>query len=189
MASRRPEFAGAVLAGGASTRMGRDKALIPVGDGRLVDLAVRALRDAGASEVVIVGGNAASLATAADRWLPDRWPGEGPLGGVITALGALRADYVVVLACDLTGPQPHGVHAVLDAVVADPSAAVAVPRVEGRRQWLHGAWPRRVLPELEAAFAAGARGPRAAVADRAVVLDGLPAAWFLDADTPDELPA
>lgn len=168
--------------------MGRDKALIPVGDGHLIDRAIGALRAAGALEVVVVGGDAAGLIGKGDRWLADRWPGEGPLGGVITALEAATTDVVVVLACDLTGPTAEGVWLVLDELAgAEASIAVAVPRVDGRRQWLHGAWRRSALADLEAAFGRGVRGPRGAVADRALVIDHAPLEWFHDADTPADL--
>src|SRR5688500_7809469 len=94
-------FSGAVLAGGRSIRMGRDKALLPVGGRALVTIAADALRDAGASEVLVIGGDAVALQDLGLTLVVDRWPGEGPLAGLATALAAAHDEVVAVLACDL----------------------------------------------------------------------------------------
>ena len=86
-----PAFDGAVLCGGASRRMGRDKATLVL-DGR--PLAVRVadeLAAAGALRVEAVGGDAEALVRAGLVHRPDRWPGEGPLGGIVTSLEAQPA--------------------------------------------------------------------------------------------------
>ena len=82
--------AGAVLAGGASSRMGADKAFIAVGGVPMVLRAVTALRAAGADPVAVVGGDGPRLQGLGLSYISDRYPGEGPLGGIITALGARR---------------------------------------------------------------------------------------------------
>ncbi len=55
-------FSGAILTGGRSSRMGRDKALIEIDGEAMVLIAQRALLDAGASQVVTIGGDAVALA-------------------------------------------------------------------------------------------------------------------------------
>jgi len=146
-AAQAVRFSGAVLAGGASTRMGTDKALVDLGDRRLVEVATSALTDAGASEVFVVGGQQEQLAALGLRVVEDDYPGQGPLGGVITALRAASEDIVVVLACDHPATEGLAVRSVVGAL---GTADVAVPVVEGRQQVLHAAWRRRALPELEA---------------------------------------
>lgn len=107
--------AGAVLCGGASRRMGTDKALIEV-DGRpLADRVARVLEAAGCAPVVLVGGDTDRLARIGRTVVPDRWPGAGPVGGVLTALGhfaGTAATSVVVVACDLVSLTRNAVHAV-----------------------------------------------------------------------------
>lgn len=182
-----PTLGGAVLAGGASRRMGRDKALIVVGGTTLVERAVGALGEAGAEPVVVVGGDPAPFRALGLDPVPDRWPGEGPLGGIITALHTVPADIVVVLSCDLTEPSSIAVRTVVSAL---GTADVAVPVVEGRTQWLHTAWRREsALPILEKVFADGERAPRSAATGLQVtqLLDGDPC-WFHDADHPGDLP-
>lgn len=178
--------AGAVLAGGASTRMGRPKAFIEIDGTTLLDRAVTALTEAGIEPVVVVGGDAAAIEAAGHVFIPDAHPGEGPLGGVITALGATDREVVVILACDLLDASSLAVRSLVGAL---GTGDVAVPVVDGRAQWLHAAWRRSARPTLEAAFAAGERAPRRALDGLSVVevLDGSPC-WYADADTPADLP-
>lgn len=199
-------FAGAVLCGGASRRMGRDKALIVV-DGR--PLAVRvadALAAAGADPVVAVGGDLVALRSAGLAAVPDLEAGGGPVGGIVTALGAAAtgrpparrgepagpgADGIVFVgACDLIDPSADAVVAVVAALAADPAADVAVALVDGRRQWVHAAWRRRAGEPLAAAFAAGDRAVHGAVAAAGLRVVDVPLGReaAADADTPADLP-
>jgi molybdopterin-guanine dinucleotide biosynthesis protein A len=77
---------GAVLTGGASKRMGQEKALIEVDNVPLARRVANALLAGGVERVVLVGGHEG---VAAELWLDgvvDRWSGIGPLGGITTAL-------------------------------------------------------------------------------------------------------
>jgi molybdopterin-guanine dinucleotide biosynthesis protein A len=178
-------FTGAVLTGGASTRMGLDKAFVEVGGRPLARIAVDALRDAGAAEVLAVGGDGDRLRRDVDPRLTtvaDRWPGEGPLGAITTALAAARQPVVVVLACDLPRVTAAAVRAVLEAMEFGADAAVP-----GRHVLLAG-YRRTCRTIFEAAMAAGVRAPREA-------LDGLDVAdvvladprWADNANTPADL--
>ena len=71
---------GAVLAGGASSRMGRDKAFIEVGGRTLLDGAVNALQRASADPIVVIGGDREQVLAAGHAFVPDAYPGEGPRG-------------------------------------------------------------------------------------------------------------
>lgn len=166
--------------------MGTDKALLTHGGCTLVEHAATALATAGADPVVVVGGNRAAIEPLGLDVVDDHWPGEGPLGGIITALRSLTTELVVVLACDLTDASAIAVGSVVEAV---EGADVAVPVVDGRDQWLHGVWRRTALDTLSAAFEAGVRAPRHAVGSLVVarLLDGDPR-WFRDADRPEDLP-
>jgi molybdenum cofactor cytidylyltransferase len=61
-----PSFAGVILAAGASSRMGRDKALLPWRDGTFLSAAIRALQPATEFVLVVAGANAATLEPIAD---------------------------------------------------------------------------------------------------------------------------
>jgi molybdopterin-guanine dinucleotide biosynthesis protein A len=147
-------FTGAVLTGGRSSRMGRDKALIAV-DG--VPLAVRvatALRVAGATAVVAVGGDLDALAALGLDARADLYPGNGPLGAILTAFDAASTDLVVVLACDLLQVDAATVSCLLEAIGGH---AAAVP-VTDRAHPLCAAYrASRCRALLGGAFAAGER--------------------------------
>lgn len=61
-----PSFAGVILAAGASSRMGRDKALLPWRDGTFLSAAIRALQPVTELVIVVAGANVASVASIAD---------------------------------------------------------------------------------------------------------------------------
>jgi molybdenum cofactor cytidylyltransferase len=61
-----PSFAGVILAAGASSRMGRDKALLPWRDGTFLSTTIRALQPATELVIVVAGANAPSLEPIVD---------------------------------------------------------------------------------------------------------------------------
>jgi molybdenum cofactor cytidylyltransferase len=61
-----PSFAGVILSAGASSRMGRDKALLPWRDGTFLSAAIRALQPATDLVIVVAGANAANLQRIVD---------------------------------------------------------------------------------------------------------------------------
>ena len=181
-----PQFDGAVLTGGASSRMGSDKAFVEI-DGRPLVLRVaEALTSGGARSVVAVGGDLERLRALGLVAKPDRWPGEGPLGGIVTALEALDADVVFVAACDLVAVSAGAIREVLDAMT--PDADVVVPRSD-RIEPLLAAYRRRCLPHLWGELERGERAPHRAIEGLAVVQVRLRDADALrDADSPGVLP-
>jgi molybdenum cofactor guanylyltransferase len=95
----RESVAAFVLAGGKSSRMGRDKALLEIAGEPLITRTVR-LAASVASHVSVVGG-ADRLAGRGFQILRDEIPGAGPLAGIATALNATSHDWNLILACDL----------------------------------------------------------------------------------------
>lgn len=95
-----------VLAGGASSRFGRDKALVHFGETPLL-LQIVELAESCASDVSVVAGAQKYGELGGElEIIKDRWPGEGPLGGIITALEhAATTDpacrWNLILSCDM----------------------------------------------------------------------------------------
>jgi molybdopterin-guanine dinucleotide biosynthesis protein A len=141
--------AGYLLAGGQSSRMGRDKALLPFGDGTLAAHIATQIREAAGNVTLI--GPPERYAHLGFPVIPDAIPGCGPLGGLLTALRSTSADWNLIVACDM----PHLTAAFLDelfdaAEAADPDCVVA--ESEGRQHPLCAVYHRRVLPAAEAAI-------------------------------------
>ena len=143
------DVAAAVLLGGASSRMGSDKAQLDV-EGVPAATRLARLADALFAEVLLVGGT--PPADAPGRRVDDP-PGEASaLRGVVAALGAARAPRVLVLATDLQLVTPD----VLLALVAYPEADAVVPRTAAGREPLCALYRR--VPVLERARVRLARG-------------------------------
>jgi molybdenum cofactor guanylyltransferase len=185
-----PSFAGAVLTGGRSRRMGADKALLVVEGRPLATVAAGALRDAGATDVVAVGGDRSGLEAMGLRWAADSG-GIGPLDGLAVALDALDAPIVVVLACDLPFVTSAAVVEVVRAIDTVRDIDVAVPIADGRDQVLLAAWRRSTaLPAVRAALDTGGRAMRDALARLRVHRFPLSdPGWARNANTPAELPS
>lgn len=149
---------GAVLAGGSSRRMGRDKASL---EWRGRPLAVRAaeeLRKA-LGEAVVVGREAGDAAAGAFRALPDGRPGAGPLAGIESALRLAAGRDVFVLACDLPRVEAPLVRWIVAAAAAGaPETLVWYPTLGEDRQPLCALWRAGALAAIERRLDAGRRG-------------------------------
>jgi molybdopterin-guanine dinucleotide biosynthesis protein A len=91
--------AGFVLTGGRSSRMGRDKALLPIEGSMLVERTAERVR-AAAGNVTLIGAPARYTHLGLPV-LPDLVEDCGPICGLHTALKATRADWNLVVACDM----------------------------------------------------------------------------------------
>lgn len=176
--------AGAVLAGGASRRFGSDKAEARFAGERLVDRVRAVLRGAGAGPVAVVGGPRRQDDGAI--WVPDADPGEGPLGGLVTALRWSPRPWTVVVAVDMPLLDDLTVAAVVERAVARPGH-VAAARAEGRLQPTCACWPADSLAPLERAFQAGERSIGRILGDLPIEPVDVPDRVVGDADTPARL--
>ncbi len=188
--TRELEFSVAVLAGGSSRRMGRDKALIEIDGDAMVLRVVDEARRAGAREVLVVGRPPGAWPGVVS--VPDRYPGEGPLGGVITALGLISTQILVLMPCDLLSPSSSAVREVvaeLDGRESGDPADAVVPLVGDRLQYVQTAMRVSLAAQLEERFAAGERSIRGGLHGAAVVEAVFEdSTWFADADEPGDLP-
>lgn len=141
----------AVMAGGKSRRMGRDKAWLDLGDGRpIVQHAVDVLREV-ADEVFLVA-NDERYRTLGLRVVPDRFPDGGALGGIATGIGAAAHDRVLVAACDM----PF-LRADIFRLLVERSEGwdAVVPRIGDEIEALHALYTKACLGPIERALAAG----------------------------------
>jgi molybdenum cofactor guanylyltransferase len=186
--------AAAVLAGGASRRMGRDKATLAVGGVELASLALAAAARV-AHPVVLVAPEGHPARRVAAPAVAD--PGLGPLAALAAALDALEAEHVLVLAGDHPGLRVE----LLARLVALAGEAEAVACRRGPRlEPLVAVYER--APALAAARArlagpAGGRSLTGLLADLGTLVVEEPE-WrrldpdgrsFVDLDDPDDLAA
>ena len=111
--------------------MGRDKALLPLPDGRLLwQRQLEVLRELDPSELFISGPSRDAF-PAEIPLLPDAAPSLGPLAGIAAALGIMQSERLVVLAVDL----PRMTAAYLRGLLPEEGAAVpgrgVVPELRG----------------------------------------------------------
>jgi molybdopterin-guanine dinucleotide biosynthesis protein A len=186
------EIGGYVLAGGASSRMGTDKALIELVGKPLIEHAVGKLREI-CTEVHILSSKA-ELAQYGPL-VPDLRRGCGPLAGIEAALTHSRRDWNLLLPVDLPFVPVQHLRGWLERITADLRAQVAYCEVEAEphpalllirreaRLQITAALDRgehKLLTALEAA--AGDTGPR---------VESLagpdPQCWFANLNTPADL--
>jgi molybdopterin-guanine dinucleotide biosynthesis protein A len=141
------EHAAFVLAGGRSTRMGRDKALLPWNEGKnggtLLGHVASLVRQAAGNVTVI--GHDAYLDLGFDV-VPDTIPNCGPLGGLLTAFQVSTADRVLLVACDMPNLTPE----LLRGLMQHPGDAV-VAQSGGRLHPLCAVYHRKLQPQVAAA--------------------------------------
>jgi molybdopterin-guanine dinucleotide biosynthesis protein A len=148
-----------VLAGGASSRFGRDKGL--------VELAGKTALQRACDLVGQVAGNAQVVALA-ERYpdlraliVADRWPGEGPLGGIITALRATESDkngaaWNLIVSCDMPFLTREWLEYVCTSALAS-DAEMVVPRSERGLEPLCACWRTSAADSLQERFEDGVR--------------------------------
>ena len=134
-----------MLAGGASSRFGSDKALAAYRGMPLIEHAVALLRPL-VDAVVIVGGERAGIDTVPDRPAP----GLGPLGGICGALAHAKLhgfETVLTAPCDTPDLPADALRALLAATA--PAYLVPLP--------VAGVWLTRDLASLGSHLASGGR--------------------------------
>jgi CTP:molybdopterin cytidylyltransferase MocA len=182
--------AGAVLAAGAGVRFGEPKALVRLEGERLVDRAVRTLRDGGCTPVVVVEGAAPLAPVDAELVTNADWA-QGMGSSLRAALTTLEqrpdVDATVLLLVDTPWVASEAVHRVVDAYLASGSHAVqaAYDGVPGHPVLLaRGAWG--AAAEL-AVGDQGARGWLRRHRDEITLVDCTGVGDPRDVDRPEDL--
>jgi molybdopterin-guanine dinucleotide biosynthesis protein A len=136
-----PTFDAALLAGGRSTRMGRDKAEVVVGGLPLWQLQLVKLRTLAPCELFISGRLDGPYANASVEIVPDRTPGFGPLAGIAAVLERATTSLVLVLAVDLPAMTP--------AFLVRLTERATIPRHGDNFEPLAAVYPKAALPIAE----------------------------------------
>ena len=145
-------FTTAIIAGGASSRMGRDKAFLQLGGKTLIERVIAASADLGQSETILIANKPDDYRHLGFATYPDILPGKGSLGGIYTALTRAANPAALVLACDM----PFIKTALLRFMLAqlDDTTDIVVPRVDGYPQGMLAIYRKTCLPPIRAQLAA-----------------------------------
>ncbi len=146
---------GVILAGGLSRRLGRDKALVPIGDQPLIQRVIQRVEQLSQEIVVVVSDQNRAEELPLDqehRVVLDRYPGTGSLGGIFSGLDAASNGWTLVVACDM----PFLNLALLRRMMAlTEDADAVVPIIDGRPEPTHALYSKACLPFIEPRLISG----------------------------------
>lgn len=172
--NRELRVGGYVLAGGGSTRFGRDKALVELAGkpmlARMIELMRRFEQDV---KIVAAPGKYSSFGAEV---VEDRWPGEGPLGGIITAL--IHAEEIdvqcgwnFIVSCDMPFLNPDWMQYLVERATQS-AAQVVLPHSTNGPEPLCAVWRTDARADIQEQFEKGLRKVTAAIAKlKSEVLD------------------
>jgi len=151
--------AGYVMAGGASTRFGFDKASAELNGQTMLKRMCTVLKDVTASVSVVAP--LGRYADSGERVVEDHWPGEGPLGGIITALMDVHArnhqpTWCLIVGCDMPFLTSEWLKYLSERAFAS-SAAVVTPQSSVGLEPLCSCWHTSAKDQLRYAFEDGIR--------------------------------
>ena len=175
----------AVLIGGASRRMGVDKALIDFEGVALGRRVAEALGVDDGRTVLACGGSAEAAHSLGLEHLPDEAPASGPLLAIATVLRAFPGSDAIVAACDLGGLDRATVM-LFEQWLSDEPYDVLVASAE-RRQPLLARWSQSALPIIDQVAGAGERSMNGALAKLKVAELCVDASVTANLNTPKDL--
>jgi molybdopterin-guanine dinucleotide biosynthesis protein A len=162
----REDVTAIILCGGAGSRLGvPDKTLLPLLGRPLVHYTIEALAPQVGRIVLSCGRDPAPYAALGHTVIADVTPGDGPLGGIASALPAVEGDWILVH----PGDSPFPDHWLVARLGPTAEAwGVAVPRTGDQRQHLVLLLSRARADELAAYHASGGRAVRKWLDEHAV---------------------
>ena len=177
--------AGFVLVGGNSSRMGTDKARLPFQGKTLVEHVASAVAEA-AGLVTLVGAPE-RYASLGFPMLADRQIGAGPLAGIHTALGASRAPWNLIVACDMPGISAPFLQSLLAAAQSSEADCLLPAGPSGLPEPLCAVYHSRCLDVIGAALDRNVRKITDGLAGlRIATWSVAESGWFRNVNTPEE---
>ena len=141
-----------ILAGGKSTRMGRDKLALPFDGKTLLESAIARFR-AEFDRVCLSVSDAGRYPEISIERLVDVLPGAGPLSGLHAALSCLRTDGVFLVAADLPFSSPLAALKIIE--LCGPHDACLIRLPDGKLEPLFAYYRSTLLPACADAIASG----------------------------------
>jgi molybdopterin-guanine dinucleotide biosynthesis protein A len=178
---------GFVLVGGKSSRMGRDKALLPWNGTTLAQHMAAIVAEAAGSATLI--GDPAHYGDLGLPVFADRMPGHGPVSGIVTALAVSPTEWALVSGCDMPALSSAALRLLIQATAGTDCRCV-VPIGPSGPEPLCAVYHRSCLPAIEKAIAGGRFRMRDLVNDLgASFFTGIDPACFANLNTPADFEA
>ena len=146
MTADRDPLSLAIIAGGQSRRMGRDKAFVELGGKPLIERVIERSAELGQAETILITNSAADYAHLGLPMHGDIFPDKGSLGGIYTALTRASQSAVLVLACDMPFINPDLLRFMIAQL--DEDTDIVAPRVDGYPQGLHAIYRKTCLEPI-----------------------------------------
>ncbi len=152
-------FHGFLQAGGGSTRFGTDKALVRLGGKTMLQRTGELL--SGVCEEVRIVAPAAKYGNEAWPVIADQWPGEGPLGGILSALDTIQnfasaTAWALIVSCDMPFLTQEFLVFLRDCALQS-SAHVVAPRSSVGLEPLCACWRADAAAAIRNSFDASTR--------------------------------
>ncbi len=134
-----------VLAGGGSSRLGRNKAFLEVKGQLLLERIIRRLQEV-SEEIIIVASEADRYREFEATVIGDAYPGTGSLGGIYTGVKQASNSHSLVVACDMPFLDPSLLRYIQ---TLSPSYDVVMPRIGQHTEALHAVYSQACIPFME----------------------------------------
>ncbi|MCK5248877.1 MAG: molybdenum cofactor guanylyltransferase, partial [Spirochaetaceae bacterium] len=141
-----------VLAGGASSRMGKDKALISIGGQTLIDRNIDLLRR-NFDEVLVSSGRSGAYSRTNVRNVSDGYTIPGPVAGILTCLEEAYHESCFFMACDIPNADPMVIRRLLRAARGKDGAVPRKP--DGRYETLYAVYRKSIVPAVKRLMSEG----------------------------------
>jgi molybdopterin-guanine dinucleotide biosynthesis protein A len=140
-----------ILAGGKSSRMGTNKALLKINEKTNIERIINHLKLL-FDDLILVTNDVGQYDFLEVQMVPDQYPGMGPLAGVHAGLNASNYDVNLVVACDM----PFISGELAEALISNTSNYDAViPVINGKQHPLFAVYQKRVAKSVEERLQSG----------------------------------
>jgi len=176
------DLAGIILAGGSSSRMGQDKALLDYGNGPAVQSLIGQLNPL-CAEVLVVSSRHHAGQFGNVRIIPDEQQGMGPLMGILSGLEAASNELCFVMGCDVPKVNIESIKRLYSDVLKADIAALSLK--EGQIEPLYAVYRRSVRIQARTLLDAGKKRVQALFQSCRTVTVNLPESdWLVNVNTP-----
>ncbi|MBC8458726.1 MAG: molybdenum cofactor guanylyltransferase [Deltaproteobacteria bacterium] len=143
-------FTGVIPAGGQSRRMGRNKAMLKIGNHTIVERVLAALKEVTATQLLVTN-SPEEYAFLNIHKKSDIFPKKGALGGIYTGLAASETPYCLVVACDMPFVNPKFLQYMAQRI---EGYDIVIPQHSKGYEPLCAIYAKTCMPHIEALFLA-----------------------------------